>query len=111
MLYTDNMETTQLDSQTLQNLLNGTSDGGGVNLIPESLTGILTTSLMVSLGLMVVFLVLYALSIVRKWKVQSAILRMQKDVVEIKQALVNPEASKSTSLPQEPRRVEVITDK
>jgi len=109
MLYTDNMETTQLDSQTLQNLLNGTSDGGGVNLIPESLTGILTTSLMVSLGLMIVFLVLYALSIVRKWKVQSAILRMQKDVVEIKQALVKEPTPQPQPPRQESRKVEVTT--
>jgi len=59
---------------------------------------------------MVVFLVLYALSIVRKWKVQSAILRMQKDVVEIKQALVKEPVSQPQPPRQESRKVEVTTD-
>ena len=84
------MENTQpIDSSLLQNLLKDSS-ANPVSLIPESLTNLLATALIVSLGLMAVFLLLYVLSMLRKRKVQSAILQMQKDVAEIKLHLAKP---------------------
>lgn len=112
MLYTDGMENLQqLDRESLQNLIGGDSGTSGVSLIPESLTSILTISVIVSIGLMVVFLVLYGLSVVRKWKVQSAVLHMQKDVAEIKQALVKTENHQSNASRQDkPRSIDVAAD-
>jgi len=110
MLYTDGMENTQqIDPQTLQNLL-GNSSVNPANLIPESLMSMLTVGLMVSIGLMVVFLVLYGLSIMRKWKVQSAVLNMQKDVAEIKQALVKQPAPQVSPPRGESQKIEVAAN-
>ncbi len=112
MLYTDGMENTQqLDPQMLQNLISNSSVSTP-NLIPESLTNILATSLLISLGLMVVFVILFIISLVRKWKVQSAVLKMQKDVADIRQALVKPIAPVQPEAPrsEEPRKVEIATN-
>lgn len=115
MLYTDDMERAQqIDPQALQNLLGNALDKTSVSpagLIPESLMNLLTTVLFVSLGFMAAFLILYGLSVARKWKVQSAILHMQKDVTEIKQALVAPNTPASVMPPrnEKPRKVEVAS--
>lgn len=113
MLYTGDMENAQqIDPQALQNLL-GNSSVSPANLIPESLVSILTTALLVSLGLMVVFLILYGFSVARKRKVQSAVLHMQKDIAEIKLALMAPSTPSPATLPfkQEPRDIKVTSDK
>lgn len=110
MLYTSGMENLrQLDQQSLQSLLNSSPDTTGINLIPESLTSILTTATYVSLGFMVVFLILYGLNIARKWKVQSAVLKMQKDVAAIKLALAEPAAPRTTAPQSEERKIEIAT--
>lgn len=87
------MENAQpINSQELQSLLDNSS-GNPISVIPEALTGLLAISLVISLGLMVVFVLFYIFSTVRKWKVQSAILQMQKDLAEIKLSLAKTEAS------------------
>jgi hypothetical protein len=75
----------QLDPTTLQNLLGGT-DGG--SLIPESLVTTIMVSVIVLNVLGLLFLVFYIISMIRKWKVQSAVLHMRKDLAEIKAQLV-----------------------
>lgn len=62
--------------------------GSGGNLIPDSLMNIITISFIVMNVLGVIITIFYILGIIRKCKVQSAILHMQKDVAELKQALV-----------------------
>jgi len=71
----------------LQSLLGGT-DGG--SLIPESLVQTLTISFIVLNVVGVLFLIAYILSVVRKWKVQSAVLHMRKDLEEIKAHMLPP---------------------
>ncbi len=94
--YTHDMEeTTQLDPSTLQNLLGNSN----TSLIPESLVTTLTVSFIVLNVLGVLFFVFYVLSIIRKWKVQSAVLDIQKDLAEIKTALNKPVPSPDSSTP------------
>lgn len=78
-----------LDQSTLQSLLGG-SNGG--SLIPESLTQTLTIGFIVINVVSILFLIAYILSVIRKWKVQTAILRMQKDVAELKAHMVGTPA-------------------
>lgn len=77
-------ETTSVDSSALQNILGGAQ----ANLIPESLVTTLTVGFIVLNVLGVLFLIAYIFGIIRKWKVQSAVLHMQKDLAEIKASLV-----------------------
>ncbi len=79
----------------LQSLLGGT-DGG--SLIPESLVQTLTISLIALNVVGVLFLIAYILSGIRKWKVQSAVLHMRKDLEEIK-AHMSPPAPASQPEP------------
>ncbi len=73
----------QQDQSTLQSLLNNS----GGSLIPESLVTTITITFVMLNVIAVALTVVYVISLIRKWKVQSAILRMQKDVAEIKQSL------------------------
>lgn len=75
---------TSLDQTQLNTLLNGASNEP---LIPESLTTFLIICFVVINLLTITFLILWIIGMVRRWKVQSAILHMQKDITEIKQAL------------------------
>lgn len=94
MLYTEYMDNTTLDT-TLNNGqtdLNSLLQGSSGSLIPDSAVQSFMTMLLVStiiscviLGL---FLVMYTIGAIRKWKVQSAVLHMQKDISEIKQHLI-----------------------
>ena len=77
-------DTTQLDPTTLQNLLGNSN----TSLIPESLVTTLIVSFVILNVLGVLFFVFYVLGIIRKWKVQSAVLNMQKDLSDIKAQLV-----------------------
>lgn len=81
-----------LDQSSLQSLLGG-SNGG--SLIPESLTQALTIGFIIINAVSILFLIAYILSVVRKWKVQSAILHMQKDVAELKLHLIGEPAKES----------------
>ncbi len=71
-------------SQQLNSLIGGNS---GEPLIPESLTTFLIISFVVLNLLSIVFLILWIMGMMRRWKVQTAILHMQKDIVEIKESL------------------------
>jgi hypothetical protein len=79
-------DTTQIDPLTLQTLLSGSE----TSLIPESLVTTLIVSFILLNVLGVLFFIFYVLGIIRKWKVQSAVLHMQKDIAEIKTALAKP---------------------
>lgn len=80
----------QLDASTLQSLLGGAD---GASLIPESLVTAMIVSFVVLNVLGVLFLVFYVFGIIRKWKVQSAVLHMQKDLAEIKEHMVGAPAA------------------
>ena len=90
--------TTQLDPTVLQDLLSGSS---APSLIPESLVTTLTIGFIVLNVLGILFLVFYIMSMVRKWKVESAMLKMQKDVADIKAHLATT-PSPSTSQTAQP---------
>lgn len=81
------MEDPEQLSQVDQSQLNSLLGGAGGSLIPESLVTTLTVSFILLNVLAVLLTVLYIINVVRKWKVQSAVLHMQKDVAEIKQHL------------------------
>jgi hypothetical protein len=76
-----------LDQSSLQSLLGG-SNGSTTSLIPDSLVHTLSIGFIALNVVSVLFLIVYILSVVRKWKVQTAILRMQKDVAELKAHMV-----------------------
>lgn len=82
----------QLDQQTLQTLLDnsGGTGGSGVSLtpqIPEELVTTLIVSFVVMNILGLIFIIFYVTHQIRSWKVQSATLRMQKDIAEINMRL------------------------
>lgn len=93
-------ETSQLDQSALQDLLGG---GTAPSLIPESLITTLTVGFIVLNVLGILFMIFYIFSMVRKWRVETAMLKMQKDVAEIKAALSklnqSPAAIDTTSQP------------
>jgi hypothetical protein len=100
-------DTTQLDQSSLNSLLNSANGGGAsTSLIPESLTTALSVGFIVLNVISILFLILYIVSLVRKWKVQSAVLHMQKDLAEIKLALapkpVQVEPLQAAPAPAEP---------
>ena len=79
----ESIDPTQLDQSALQSLLGGSSP----SLIPESLITTLTIGFIVLNILGILFLVFYVVSLIRKWKVESAVFHMQKDLADIKAAL------------------------
>ncbi len=100
-------DATQLDPTTLQNLLGNSN----TSLIPESLVTTLIVSFVILNVLGVLFFVFYVLGIIRKWKVQSAVLNMQKDLAEIKGHLVSPNSTpSSTTTPPRPNAVIAAQD-
>lgn len=88
---------TQIDQSSLEALISES----GKNLIPESLVTVLTVSFILLNILALLFTIFYIISLIRKWKVQSAVLHMQKDVAEIKQALAQkqPEPAPVAAMP------------
>ena len=79
----ESYNTTQLDPSALQNLLGGSAP----SLIPESLVTTLTVGFIVVNVLGILFMIFYVISMIRKWRVDSATLHMQKDIAEIKEIL------------------------
>jgi len=74
-------------SQQLNSLLGGSS---GQPIIPESMTVFLVVCFVILNVLSIVFMIFWIMGMMRRWKVQTAILRMQKDIVEIKESLAKP---------------------
>lgn len=89
----------QLDSTMISELFKDSVKDSTTSLIPESLVTTITTGFLVLTVLGALFLVLYLFSIIRKWRVDSAILHMQKDVAEIKSQLVASTAKRANSIP------------
>jgi hypothetical protein len=74
------------DQSALQSILGGSTP----SLIPESLVTTLTVGFIVLNVLGILFFVFYVISMIRKWKVESAVLHMQKDLAAIKASLEQP---------------------
>lgn len=100
------------DTSSLQTLL-GNSE---TSLIPDSLVTTLTVSFIVINILGVLFLIFYVLGIVRKWRVQTAVFEIRKDLAEIKAQLATPTpkfnpivepASENKVIAQEPQTEEL----
>ncbi len=70
----------QFDTSRLNELFQNSTP----SLIPESLINTIQTGILTLTILGVLFLILYGFTIIRKWKVDSAILEMQKDIADIK---------------------------
>lgn len=107
MLYTEYMDNTTLDT-TLngQTDLNSLLQGSSGNLISESAVQSFMTMMaigtIISCVILGLFLVMYIIGVIRKWKVQSAVLHMQKDISEIKQHLIGaPSNSQPTNTPDQ----------
>lgn len=77
------LDTQTTDPSTFQNLLGGSAP----SLVPESLATTLTVGFIVLNVLGLLFFIFYVVSLVRKWKVESAVLHIQKDLAEIKASL------------------------
>lgn len=56
-------------------------------LIPESVVTFLIVCFVILNLLTIAFLIFWIMGMVRRWKVQTAVLNMQKELVEIKQLL------------------------
>lgn len=100
--------TTTLDQSQLNSLLNA-SNGGG-SLIPEALVLPLTIGFIVLNVLGLISLILWLAVLIRNWKVQTAVLKTQKDVADIKAHLTKAdEAPAAQTTPNraepEPNRV------
>jgi hypothetical protein len=89
------------DNQSALNGLLGNADG--TSLIPDSLATVMMIGFVIINIISILFIVLYIISLVRKWKVQTAIFHMQADLAEIKAALVkSAESSEPPESPQLP---------
>jgi hypothetical protein len=73
----------------------------GTNLIPDSLVSLLTVSFIVANVIGVLFIIAYIFTLIRKWKVQSAVLHMQKDIAEIKSLLSSSKSPAEELAPPE----------
>lgn len=97
--YTKHMQdTTTPDNQSALNGLLGNADGK--SLIPDSFATFMMIGFVIINIITILFLVLYVIGLVRKWKVQTAIFHMQADLAEIKAALVK--SSEPNEAPQTP---------
>ena len=85
---------TSLDQSSLNGLLSGS---GGSSLIPESLVTTMIVCFVLLNLLFIAFAIFYIINLVRQWKVQSAMLHMQKDVAEIKQAFLAAKPAPATA--------------
>lgn len=74
-----------LDQSQLNPLLGG--GAGTESLIPESMVTFLIVCFVILNLLSIAFLIFWIMGMVRRWKVQTAVLNMQKELVEIKQLL------------------------
>lgn len=68
-----------------------------INVFPAEFIALLSTIVIAMAVIAALFLLFYIISIIRNWKVQSAVMNMQKDVKEIKTAL---NSTNTTSRPQ-----------
>ena len=78
-----------VDPTLLQELLQNNSGGSSptINLLPESFITMLTAGFIALNIIAALFLVVYVIGMVRKWKVQSAILDMHADVKALRQLM------------------------
>jgi len=80
----DDYSTSTTDPTQLNSLLGG---GTGEPLIPDSMMTFIIVCFVIINILTIVFMIFWIMGMVRRWKVQGAILHMQKDIVEIKESL------------------------
>lgn len=86
------------DTMTQSPYANILGDGSG-GILPESLTPILIISFVVLNVLALIVMVFWIMGMIRRRKVQTAVLDMQKDVAEIKKLLAEPMRLQSSSKP------------
>lgn len=95
-----------MNSNDLNSLLQG--QGGNLNLSPQLPPGLSTLLSVASIAvtiLSLVIIVFYLASLIRRWRVQSAIFDIQKQVREINQrelAKQTPPEKNKKSLPMDP---------
>lgn len=80
-----------IDPAILQQFLQNDSDGTSqpFTLFPQELIDMFAMGIIALIVIAALFLVVYTIGMVRKWKVQSAILDMHKDVKELKQSMTS----------------------
>jgi hypothetical protein len=83
-----------LNQSPLSALLGG---GSSEPLIPESLMTLLIIGFVLINLLALAFFVFWFMGMIRRWKVQTAVLHMQKDIADIKQALVTQPTEAASS--------------
>lgn len=78
-----------IDPAILRQFLQNDSDGTSqpFTLFPQELIDMFAMGIIALIVITALFLVVYTVGMVRKWKVQSAILDMHKDVKELKQSM------------------------
>lgn len=79
-------------------------------LVPESLQTIIIISFIVLNVLSIIFVIAYLFAIIRRWKVQSAILAMHKDMQDIK-ALLTPAPQAINQAPAELHTTDIADKK
>lgn len=86
-----------IDPSLLQQLIQNNPDGTSptINIFPESFINLLTAGFIALIVIAALFLVVYAIGMMRKWKVQSAVLTMQRDVHELKELLARDQQPKN----------------
>lgn len=73
--------------------------GNPVNLIPESLMTTIMVGFIVLNVVALLFFIVYLIGVIRKWKVESAVLSMQNDLADIKQLLHRSQPSSNQPEP------------
>lgn len=78
-----------IDPALLQRFLQNDNDGTSqpFTLFPQELVDMFAMGIIALIVITALFLLVYVISTIRKWKVQSAILDMHKDVKELKQSM------------------------
>ncbi len=83
-------------TQQLNSLLGGSSNQP---LIPDSMMTFIIISFVIINILTIVFMIMWIAGMVRRWKVQTAVLHMQKDMAEIKETLAKQAAATTAPKP------------
>lgn len=97
-----------IDPLVLQQLLEAASNSTESNsqplqLIPQEIIDMLAIGIIAFIALIALFLLVFIIGTIRKWRVQSAILNIQKEVHEIKLQL----SVEKKSTPQAPDTREI----
>lgn len=97
-MYTDSMQ--NIDPSIIQQYIDqytqsqgGQSTAPTINVFPPEFIALLSMILVATAVISVLFLIVYIIGTIRKWRVQSAILDIHRDVKELKASLVTTKPS------------------